>query len=92
MSVYVDDMQAPFGRMRMSHMIADTQEELLGMADRIGVQRKWIQHKGQPKEHFDICLSKRKLAMRYGAQSITGRELAKLVLVKRTYLMESPRI
>ena len=46
MSVYVDDMEAAFGRMKMCHMIADTPQELLAMVDRIGVQRKWIQDAG----------------------------------------------
>lgn len=40
--VYVDDMYAQFGRMKMCHMIADTTTELNAMADSIGVQRKWI--------------------------------------------------
>jgi len=39
-TVYVDDMRAPFGRLVMCHMIADTDGELLEMADRIGVQRR----------------------------------------------------
>ena len=86
MSVYVDDMAAPFGSMIMCHMGADTGEELLAMADRIGVQRMWIQHKGSHREHFDISLSKRKLAIQCGAQSITRKELAKLILVKRAYM------
>ena len=43
MSVYVDDMEASFGRMKMCHMWADTLDELLAMADLIGVQRKWLQ-------------------------------------------------
>ena len=43
MSVYVDDMEAGFGRMVMCHMWADTLDELLEMADAIGVQRKWLQ-------------------------------------------------
>lgn len=75
--VYVDNMQAGFGRMIMCHMIADTTEELLSMADKIGVARKWIQYPGTNHEHFDICLSKRKKAVAFGAKEITMRELAK---------------
>jgi len=74
--VYVDDMRAGFGRMIMCHMVADTRVELLEMADRIGVDRKWIRKAGTPKEHFDICLSKRAVAIRLGAVGITQRELA----------------
>lgn len=54
MAVYVDEAIWPFGRMMMCHMIADTREELFAMVDTIGVQRKWIQHKDTPGEHFDI--------------------------------------
>lgn len=67
MSVYVDNMRAPFGRMVMCHMMADTTEELLTMADKIGVNRKWIQNHGTPREHFDIALTKRSLAIANGA-------------------------
>lgn len=77
MTVYVDNMRAPFGRMVMCHMVADSHDELLEMADRIGVQRRWLQHPGTPKEHFDISLAKRALAVRYGAVEITWRELGR---------------
>lgn len=80
--VYVDDMRASFGRMMMCHMIADSTEELLAMADRIGVARRWIQKAGTHREHFDICLSKRADAVRHGAKEITMRELG-LMLRKR---------
>lgn len=70
MAVYVDDMEAPFGRMEMCHMIADSSEELLIMADAIGVGRKWIQDRGTSREHFDVTLSKKKLALAHGAVEI----------------------
>lgn len=79
MSVYVDDMYrypvGQFGRMKMSHMAADSTAELLAMADRIGVARKWIQHAGTEKEHFDVCGSKRTAAIKAGAIPLTMREL-----------------
>lgn len=37
MSVYVDDMGATYRGMIMFHLIADSSEELLAMADKIGV-------------------------------------------------------
>lgn len=76
MVVYVDNMRAPFGRMVMCHMWADSLDELLAMADRIGVHRKWIQghptlsfgkHRNASWVHFDIALSKRALAVKAGA-------------------------
>lgn len=78
MAVYVDDMKAPFGRMIMCHMGADTTEELLLMADKIGVARRWIQHAGTVHEHFDICMQKRVLAVTAGAKEVTIREFAVL--------------
>lgn len=74
MSVYVDDMYAPFGRMKMCHMVADTHDELVAMADTIRVQRKWIQHEGSTGEHFDISMGKRALAVAAGAIEITWAE------------------
>lgn len=72
MAVYVDDMYAPFGRMLMCHMYADTHEELVRMAAMIGVDQKWIQYPGDPiKEHFDVAKSKRTLAVSFGAIETT---------------------
>ena len=82
MSVYVDDMRAPFRGMVMCHMIADTPEELRAMADRIGIRGKWIQHGGTRKEHFDICMAKRRLAVAAGAREISAAELARRLAQK----------
>ena len=68
MGVYVDDVRHRFGRMVMCHMWADSLDELLAMADRIGVARKWLQQ--PPKAswvHFDISLAKKELALQAGA-------------------------
>ena len=82
MTVYVDDMHATemghYRRMKMSHMIADTDEELNAMADRIGVARRW--HQG---DHYDIALSKRALAVQYGATEITLKQCAMMSAFKR---------
>lgn len=75
--VYVDNMylfpMGEFGRMKMSHMYADTSEELHVMADAIGVARKWCQHPGTWREHYDIAMSKRVLALKFGAVATTWR-------------------
>lgn len=83
MRVYVDDMEAPYGRLKMCHMIADSTEELLAMADRIGVRRKWIQKAGTPSEHFDIAKSKRALAVAAGAIEVTMHQLVVLIDKRR---------
>jgi len=77
MPVYIDDAYIPFWRMKMCHMIADTPEELHAMAKKIGVARKWFQNK--PRfPHYDICMSKRKLAVENGAREVTTMELVRI--------------
>lgn len=80
MTVYVDDMYrypiGQFGRMKMSHLVADTRDELFACVDAIGVKRKWIQHFQTSGEHFDIAISKRLTAVTWGAVPITYRVLS----------------
>jgi hypothetical protein len=78
MSVYVDDMRASYGRMKMCHMIGDTPDELHAMADRIGVNRKWYQG-----DHYDIALSRRALAVAAGAIEITQRQAGAMRMRRR---------
>jgi hypothetical protein len=73
MTVFVDDMNAAYGRMVMCHMIARTEDELHEMARKIGVQRKWYQG-----DHYDICLAKKRIAVAAGAKEVTQRELAQI--------------
>jgi hypothetical protein len=83
MTVYVDHMRAQYGRMVLCHMLADSDQELHAMADRIGVARRWHQKPGTVHSHYDICLSKRAQAVREGAVEIGRRELARLIHVRR---------
>lgn len=87
MGVYVDSEFIQYGRMKMCHMLADSQEELIAMAKRIGVNPKWIQHKGTPKEHFDICMSKRALAIEYGTEIIGRERLVEIIRNKRASMV-----
>lgn len=92
MTVYVDDMylyplgefKTPSGRvMKMSHMVADTREELLAMAKAIGVAQKYLQKSGRHTEHFDICKSYRDKAIRAGAVAITMRQCSAMCVRRR---------
>lgn len=86
MTVYVDDMyQYPlgqFGRMKMSHMIADTLDELHAMAQRIGISRRHFQDK-HSGPHYDVAMSKRALAIEEGAIPIELRTLSCMCFVAR---------
>lgn len=93
--IYVDDMylseMGRFRRMKMSHLIADTEAELLAMVDKIGVARRWRQGTPDRDDHFDIALSKRALAVRFGAIEIPWRTLGLMVAVrKRTGTLPKP--
>jgi len=66
MAVYVDKPAHPLGRMIMCHMLADSLEELHAMADKIGISRHHFQTNSSTP-HYDICKSKRSLAVKYGA-------------------------
>ncbi len=86
MAVYVDDMykypMGRFGRMKMSHMMADTDEELHAMAAKIRIARKWCQHEAAGKGyiHYDICMSMRNKAIALGAKSITLKEMSAMAM------------
>jgi hypothetical protein len=73
MSVYVDEARNPLGRMKMCHMIADTLDELHAVADQIGMRRTWFQPTSFP--HYDVSLTRRKVALELGAIVLTRREL-----------------
>lgn len=57
----------------MCHMIADSVDELLAMADAIGVNRRHFQSGSFP--HFDVSLAYRKRAVAHGAIEVDRRAL-----------------
>jgi hypothetical protein len=89
MTVYVDDMylypMGKYGRMKMSHMIADTDSELHAMADVIGVQRKWWQAPPKHDSHYDVAIVMRSKAIEAGAVPIALRELSFMTLFRRVH-------
>lgn len=82
MTVYVDNhylyATSRFRGMRMSHMIADTDEELHAMAARIGLRREWYQG-----DHYDVGIGKRAQAVACGAREVTWRQLGQMVVKRR---------
>jgi len=81
MAVYVDPIREhpPFhGQTLWCHMIADTEEELHAMAERIGMRREWYQG-----DHYDLRPETRARAVAEGAQEMSMREIARRVCAER---------
>lgn len=87
MAVYVDEPIHPYRGMMMCHMLADTTEELMAMAQQLNLKPSWIQHPGTPREHFDIATSKRTLALKLGARAATREEIVAVIRGKRAVLL-----
>ncbi|MEK8033146.1 DUF4031 domain-containing protein [Ideonella sp. DXS29W] len=83
MAVYVDNMRAPFRGRLMCHMVADTDDELHEMADRLGLPRRSHQKPGTPHSHYDITVEARAVALQLGALDIGRRQLVMLIRRKR---------
>jgi len=89
MAVYVDNMRAPYRGMVMCHMVADTDDELHAMANRLGIDRRRHQKPGTPHSHYDISWETRAKALRLGARDIGRRELVMLIRRKRAAMATS---
>lgn len=77
MAVYVDKATNAFRHMKMSHMLADSENELHQMAAAVGLRREWFQNHGTP--HYDLCQSKKQLALAAGAIEVGRREVVALI-------------
>lgn len=60
------------------HLMADSSDELHAFAAGIGLRRAWVQAAGTAREHYDVTVTKRRLAVAAGAVEITWREAAAL--------------
>ena len=88
MAVYVDGARNGFGRMVMCHMLADTPAELHAMADAIGLKRQWYQSPDKASfPHYDLSLTRRKLALANGAKELTRQELSAYMKRVKTELI-----
>jgi hypothetical protein len=72
--VYVDRLQrtkynkhTAYNYYSFCHLTADSLEELLEFADKLGLKEEWLQESRRGIKHFDITLNKRKLALKLGA-------------------------
>jgi len=83
MSVYVDKLMpcipSPKWPFRFAcHLIADSIRELDGFARRLGLKREWFQQ-GKLLPHYDLCASKRKLALELGAIELSLHEIGRRI-------------
>lgn len=76
--VYVGTRKYNYGPMIMSHMVADSLEELHNMAQALGIAFCHFQDK-KGKPHYDISQVKKKKAIALGAKEVNDREIIKLL-------------
>lgn len=90
MVVYVDNIRiaadVPNGNHVISgtwsHLVADTHDELMAFAARLGLNPAWLQNPHQPLEHFDVTANVRARAVRLGALPLEWQEAAALTEAK----------
>ena len=83
MSLYVDHARIPYRGMLMSHLLADTTQELIDAEQALGLPTGCVQFTGTDKEHLDISESKRTLAIRMGAKQVSSKELIQIIRTRR---------
>lgn len=76
MAVYIGKREYRLGGMIMSHMLADTIEELHQMAAWLGIEKHFQDKPGKP--HYDLCKLKKRLAIKLGAIEVDDRQLVLL--------------
>lgn len=74
--IYIGRRTYKYRGMIMSHMVADTLEELHEMAEVLGV-RKYFQDENR-RPHYDICRSNVQKALGLGAKRVDERDIIRL--------------
>lgn len=78
-----DDAPRAFRNKPSCHMMADSHEELMTVARRIGLRPEWVQDAGTYREHFDLTPSRRASAVANGAIELTLSEMGMLLQERR---------
>ena len=89
--VYVDEPFKPksakarvFVNRNTCHLSADSEQELVEYAEKIGLPLAWIQHKGQYSVHFDVTGSwLDKVMADPEVTTVSRREFGLLLVAKR---------
>jgi hypothetical protein len=84
MTVYVDDAVHLWRERRWAHLMADTLDELHGMARQLGIPRRAFQNKTSGA-HYDVDAALREAALALGAVAISrhrDRERVKAVIAR----------
>lgn len=76
--VYVDNFNAPVGKMILCHLFTDNTEELLQMADKLGIDHKYMQWPGTPSECFEVTANRKRKAIAAGARKTTFTQYCKM--------------
>lgn len=77
-----------FGEGRSScHLAADTREELLAFAVRLGLRAEWLQTESLV-DHFDLTMNKRVIAVRMGAIEVSSVVRAVQAVAKQHELFD----
>jgi hypothetical protein len=66
----------------VSHLVGDTDEELIKFAVSIGLRAEWFQKK-QSINHFDLTPNMRRMAIANGAKQISVFELVNMIQERR---------
>lgn len=85
MGVYVDDAIWPWRGELWCHLVADTDAELDAFAERLGLERRWLQHKpARPwLDHYDLPGYGRDRAVALGAVPVSRAEIVAVIRRKR---------